>query len=388
MRQIHLLLLIVLLAACAGRNDYFVLRGYVPGALDSTEVELSSEQLSDETLASGYIIGERFELRGKTDFPVMCCLSLNDQQAARRLGKKNAARYVEANFFVENGKLTFQTAHIDSLPRSFEDYDFRQEKNYTVTGSLAQDIYAQYLQACADWEALASERRDAYAESARIEDFRSGKEAQEEVERRTIDFIRNHDHLYVSLFLGQKLLKQPFTYDQAYLTGLQDLFSKYRDTCEVLQDFRASILDAAAFVQGKELHDARLLNPSGDTVALFSLLDNARYTLIDFWASWCGPCRASFPHLRQLYQQYGKKIQFLSVSVDKRNSDWQQAMKEERLPWSQFVTTPEFSKEMKKFYGIHSVPTFLLISPDKKIIFSGYESGELEIKLEEMKMGL
>ena len=102
------------------------------------------------------------------------------------------------------------------------------------------------------------------------------------------------------------------------------------------------------------------------------------------WASWCGPCRASFPHLRKVYEANREKIEFISVSLDKNDSDWRKATDEEKLPWQQYCATPSFSRAIGKAYKITSIPTFLLIGPDGGIIFSGHDSNDLDAQLEKL----
>lgn len=116
-----LLILLPVAVACCNRHEGMVLRGTVPGAMDSTEVRLRFEHPDMETL-KGYVIGGKFELAGQ--LPYGACyasLSLNNEAVAERRGLKGKGivQYREAHFFVENGKLTFTVPHIDSLPHAF-----------------------------------------------------------------------------------------------------------------------------------------------------------------------------------------------------------------------------------------------------------------------------
>ena len=149
-----------------------------------------------------------------------------------------------------------------------------------------------------------------------------------------------------------------------------------------MKDFRESLVQASALVQGTPLQEEKIITTKGDTIKLTSQIQNGKYTLIDFWASWCMPCRASFPHLRKMYEQRGNQINFISISIDKAEKDWYKALDEEKLPWPQFLGSSQTAKNISKNYNIKSIPTFLLINPDGKIIFSGHDSGELEIALE------
>lgn len=384
MKYLPLLLLFGLGACQEKPKDHFVLRGSIPGAMDSTEIVLSSRGKYHDRIAEGYIINGKFELQGKTDQPVYCRLTMNNQDAFSHSGltDQSLCKYVEIDFFVENGELTFQTPHIDSLPQSFWRYDVRKEKNYSLKGSSAQDIFFEYQQQSIPLRHEIRTSRNTYMQTQRIEDFKRQQEAQEKLEKQIMHFIRQHDNLPVNLHLAQQLLKEPFTYNQTYLDQVYQLFNSCQDTTKALKDFRESLVQASALVQGTPLQEEKIITTKGDMINLSSQIQNGKYTLIDFWASWCMPCRASFPHLRKIHEQQGKQINFISISIDKAEKDWYKALDEEKLPWPQFLGSSQTAKNISKNYNIKSIPTFLLINPDGKIIFSGHDSGELEIALE------
>ena len=101
MKKLCFLLLFGAAACTQQPTDHFILRGTVPGVMDSTKVTLRTVTRWDKDLASAYVIDGKFELRGQLDAPTLCKLSLNN------------ARSYELDFFVENGKLTFTTPHIE-----------------------------------------------------------------------------------------------------------------------------------------------------------------------------------------------------------------------------------------------------------------------------------
>ena len=362
--------------------DHFVIRGSIPGAMDSTEITLAPHEDYKDRI-KGYIINGKFELQGTMNTPAYCRLSMNNQDIVdkKKLKDEHLIKYTEIGFFAENGELTFQTPHIDSLPESFWRYDIRKEKNYTLKGSKAQDIFFRYQQQTIPLRHEIRTLERAYSENGRIEDFKTLQEQQSKLENLTKAFIQENRNLAVNLHLVEQLKKEPFTYDQAYLDELGELFTSYQDTCAGLQQFRQYLQQARAYVQGKALQEGEIITPDGEKTSLLSQLKKDRYTVIDFWASWCGPCRASFPHLREMYKKYGEKVTFISLSVDKDEKDWQKALGEEKLPWNQYLATPELIKTTHKDYDLTSIPTFLVIDPEGKIIFSGHSSGELETTL-------
>ena len=320
--------------------DHFVIRGSIPGAMDSTEITLAPHEDYKDRI-EGYIINGKFELQGKMNTPTYCRLSMNNQDIVdkKKLKDEHLIKYTEIGFFAENGELTFQTPHIDSLPESFWRYDIRKEKNYTLKGSKAQNIFFRYQQQTIPLRHEIRTLERAYSENGRIEDFKTLQEQQSKLENLTKAFIQENRNLAVNLHLVEQLKKEAFTYDQAYLDELGELFISYQDTCAGLQQFRQYLQQARAYVQGKALQEGEIITPDGE------------------------------------------KVTFISLSVDKNEKDWQKALGEEKLPWNQYLATPELIKTTHKDYDLTSIPTFLVIDPEGKIIFSGHSSGELETTL-------
>ena len=90
--------------------------------------------------------------------------------------------------------------------------------------------------------------------------------------------------------------------------------------------------------------------------------------VIDFWASWCGPCRAEIPHLKQYYEEFknNKEVAFLSVSIDAKRPDWDKAVKEENMPWLQLLA-PNGGKEIMESYQFSGIPFIIVLDKDGKI---------------------
>lgn len=112
-----------------------------------------------------------------------------------------------------------------------------------------------------------------------------------------------------------------------------------------------------------------------------------KYVLLDFWASWCSPCRASFPRIREVYRKLnGKNFEVVNISIDQNKQAWLKAVREEANPWPQLYDDRKVSYE---FFNVSAVPTSYLIDPTGKIIMKeiGFDpkgGGEMEKKLEEL----
>lgn len=100
--------------------------------------------------------------------------------------------------------------------------------------------------------------------------------------------------------------------------------------------------------------------------------------LIDFWASWCSPCRKEIPKLKEAYQKYaGEDVKFLSVSIDKDESAWRKALADENMPWPQ-VRTSDVGAKVSKDYYFSGIPHMVLIDKEGRIIVRGIHGADLD----------
>ncbi|MBO9727726.1 MAG: AhpC/TSA family protein [Chitinophaga sp.] len=121
----------------------------------------------------------------------------------------------------------------------------------------------------------------------------------------------------------------------------------------------------------------------GQPVKLSSF--RGKYVLVDFWASWCGPCRQENPNVVKAYNKYkDKNFTILGVSLDDNRDRWLRAISQDNLHWTQVSDLRGWGNEVAVQYGIQSIPSNFLVSPDGKIIARNLRGEELEAKLEEV----
>ena len=90
--------------------------------------------------------------------------------------------------------------------------------------------------------------------------------------------------------------------------------------------------------------------------------------LIDFWASWCGPCRSAIPKVKQMAKDYASKLEVVSCSVDEKKEAWLKAEKEEAMPWTQLFLPLSKLEKAAMAYSISTIPRLVLIGADGKVL--------------------
>lgn len=131
---------------------------------------------------------------------------------------------------------------------------------------------------------------------------------------------------------------------------------------------------------GKEAPEISLPNPNGETLNLSDL--RGKYVLVDFWASWCKPCRQENPNVVAAYKKYRNKgFEILSVSLDKSKGAWVNAIKADNMDWKHVSDLKFWNSEAAKTYGVSSIPFTLLLDKDGKIVAKNLRGVALHNKL-------
>lgn len=264
-----------------------------------------------------------------------------------------------------------------------------------VVGSKAQYEEDEYNALVADESAILSavnklshdSKDEAYKE--RLEKF--SEPFQEASDKKSMDYIKSHPDADKSLSV------LTFLMGRCSLDEAKELYAALSDRLK--QNSRAKeIADEIATREkiepGKPAPDFTATDINGKKFTLSKL--KGKYVVLDFWASWCGPCRASNPHMKELYEKYGKKgLDFVYVSDDDSNPQkWRDAVKKDGLEAFHHVLrgmkitdmenyTIDRTNDISDKYAVHYLPTKYLIDKDGKMV-GKFDSDELTVKLKEI----
>ena len=148
---------------------------------------------------------------------------------------------------------------------------------------------------------------------------------------------------------------------------------------------REELAGRLATEPGETAPDFTLKNLEGQDVTLSSF--RGQYVLIDFWASWCVPCRASMPAMKDLYAKYHDKgLEIIGLTNDSKAEEWKKAVEEDQTPWVHVIDVFPSKGEpavVSTLYSVHTVPTYMLLDKEGRVI-GRLEHEELEAKLAEL----
>jgi thiol-disulfide isomerase/thioredoxin len=198
--------------------------------------------------------------------------------------------------------------------------------------------------------------------------------------KQLIDKINQNTSMYSSIIAIQSL--EPDKYPDVYRALDKGLTQKFPYDKNV-KLFHDVVMSIQATGVGQAAPEINLQSPEGTPIALSSL--KGKIVLIDFWASWCGPCRKEMPTVVKAYKRFkGKGFEIYGVSLDLDKGRWIEAIAKDGITWPQVSDLKQWQSEVVKSYNIQSIPYTVLVDKEGKILAKNLRGEQLEKKLEEV----
>jgi peroxiredoxin len=348
--------------SCQMAKDEFSIKGSIDGVETGKIYLLKIVEGQPQSVDTTDIVGGKFTFKGKIETPDLRLLRLNEQE------------YL-APFFLDNSSISV-SAKKDSLRIS------------KYKGSPTQDIFQIYMTEVEklnkDMMALQAKYQNAMstgnsdeAEKAKID----GQAMQDNNLYYTKNFVKEHKNSVVSAYITLAMLAGQI--DGTELDSIVSNFAPEFSTSEYVVKLKEMIQEQKKTSVGVAAPDFTMNDPEGKPVQLSSL--RGKVVMIDFWASWCAPCRQENPNVVKLYNQYHPKgFEIIGVSLDKDNENWVQAIKDDQLSWIHVSDLQYWKNAVARQYGVNSIPQTYLLDKDGKIIAKGLRSEQLGAKLAEL----
>lgn len=325
----------------------------ITGTLDTDEfngnwvyVAETLRKLATEPIDSTQIVDGRFEMKGIATEPLMSVVVITDEN--RQMTEQGVGAY----FILENGNIKM---HVDTA------------YTMTVEGTDFNRVYAEYDSIIMSYDGVCVEIGE--RDMTNTEKFEAIVEARKNYKESLKDLILP----YVSTQPAKKFVKDiKHLYTNEELAVLMPV-----DTAVM-----ARSVEQPYMAVGSYLSDEATPNAAGDTIRWMDIVSQHDYTLIDFWASWCGPCMRSMPGLKELYAEHaGEHFEIIGISLDNNRDRWLGAIERLDLKWVQLSNLLFWDEPMVKRFEIPFIPSTMLVNREGEIIIRNPNHDELKIYL-------
>lgn len=372
----------LLITACSSKPaTSYTIEGTIAGLEDGTQIELipGATHKDEKPIAEAVVTAGKFTLTGATEEPRLFYVHVKNSFGLMKI-------------MVENGnlKITGKTEKKDVNGNTSYSFD-----DVKLEGSPSNDLY---LQKIAPRNMLDSLYNAYHENNKEISDAISAARASNN--KVLLDSLSNSDaskkfaadekNFFDTVettmkkivmdnkdsWWGPLLMLDVMSYFTPDQNSWYESFSQ-----EAKDSYYGKIVKEELFPEGfvgKDVPPFALENADKSETTLAAVTQGKKYYLIDFWASWCAPCRKEIPNLKKLYQEYSAKgFEIVSISIDKKEADWKKALEEEKLTWPNFLDTKGASDAFK----VKTIPAMFLVDEKGKIIAEKIRGEELENKL-------
>ncbi len=375
---ISLLFCLPLLAAAQDPGKPFSLNGSLKNLSLQPEMVYLQYPLNGEWKSDSALITDgKYSFSGKLTEPAQARLRVKYKAGENGAKVAMSGPRDIATVFIQPGKINITA--VDSF------------SNITVKGSAVHKAYAALREQEKPYEEKMKPLIEKYREYGKAKDLANQNKVEAEIdaidkeknEKIYGDFVKANPASPLALWALKQYAGWDINADK--VEPLYNSLSKNNKDYPSAADFREALEIAKKTGIGKIAPDFTQNDTLDRPVSLNSL--RGRYVLVDFWASWCGPCRAENPNVVKVFNQYkDRNFHIIGVSLDRagQKEKWMKAIHDDQLEWTQVSDLKFWDNAVAKQYGIKAIPQNLLLDPEGKIIAKNIRGEELEKKLAEV----
>lgn len=346
-------------AACQDTPSYKI-TGTVENIADGDTIFLQQFTNGDMVkLDSAVVKGGTFVFTGKQDTAVN-----------RYISYMKGEKPLFADFFLENGNININFGKESKVSGTPNNDAYQKFKDDFM--ALNKEMNEMYMKARND-SSLTDEQREAVMAELEKKDNEAMDMVYQAIEANITNAVGVH--LLPSYAGAFDLDKQKALVEKVPAALVNKQIARLKEHIEICEKTAV----------GQKYIDFSMNTPEGETVSLSSFVSKNKYTLIDFWASWCGPCRKEMPNVVAAYDEFkGKGFGIVGVSLDDNADKWKDAIKALNITWPQMSDLQGWSNAGAKLYGVNSIPATVLVDQEGNIVARNLRGNAIKEKLSEL----
>jgi len=368
MRKIFLLSLVAaVITSCTKTNDYDLKGTFSTGDHEGKMIYLQVPEASGySSIDSSRVTDGKFEFVGAVDTLRMLYVAIQGVQRVQP-------------FVAGEGNVEMS---IDSIG------------NVTVKGTALNDKYQGYLDKRASLQKEMQEKGRAISEEmdkAKAEN-RVTPEFEKEIESKyeaLMNDVRSYPYTFakenMNNVVGQYVfLDRGRSFDLKQLEEIMPMAGAGVKNDPRYGKIEKRFTALTTTTVGQKYTDLKASDPEGNPIALSDYVGKSEYVLLDFWASWCPPCRRDMPEVVKIYDQYKDKgLQIVGISLDRNREDWVKGIEELNITWPQMSDLKYWETDLGAAYAVNSIPHMVLIDKSGTIVARQFTPAELSARLSE-----
>ena len=362
-------MLMLAMSACADKTGY-VVTGSAEGTVDGDTVYICDMQgfFAIVPTDTAVVKNGKFEFHGDFEGAAIRFLVPTHKGTAEGLGM--------ADFVLENANINIQTFLQKSEKQPVIESDGKNAaiyKDYEALDKKWNDQINPYWDIVREKKGTEAEIAKAQAEMDKLGEQRDAEEYA---------FLKNH----IPSGISDMLMAYNWSkYTDEQKAELMALFAEKSPEMPNYKKFVAQKKAEESTGIGSQYTDIVMQTPEGKTIKVSDYVSKNKYTLIDFWASWCGPCLREMPNVVKAYTNYHDKgLEIVGVSLDNKKDAWVNAIKKQNMPWPHMSDLKGWECAGAAAYNVKAIPANVLISQDGKIIAKDLREEALQEKLAEL----